>query len=131
MKDYQPIVKNLKNMALRNRNFLSTEKVKMPLLNAEKMVEYEPGITSALHSPLSPKSPVRKMFYSKYIDDNVSVKESVGSNKVRNMVFANKEERRAEKEVCKFILTKVLNQSNLTKITGITTMNDIKKEAEM
>jgi hypothetical protein len=40
LKDYQPIVKNLKNIALRNRNFLATEKVKMPLLNAEKMIEF-------------------------------------------------------------------------------------------
>ena len=39
MKEYQPIVKNLRNMALRNRNFLATEKVKMPMLNADKMID--------------------------------------------------------------------------------------------
>jgi hypothetical protein len=53
------------------------------------------------------------------------MKGSERSVKVRNMVYANKEERQTEKEVCKYILTKVLNQSNLTRITGITTMGDI------
>jgi len=44
------------------------------------------------------------------------------------MVFANKEERHQEKQVCKYIVTKVLNQSNLTRITGITTKGDIERE---
>lgn len=45
------------------------------------------------------------------------------------MVYANKQERAKEKEVCTYITTKVLNQGKLTKITGITTMKDLEKQA--
>ena len=44
--------------------------------------------------------------------------------RVRNMVYANKKEREAEKNVCSFIVSKVLNQGKLTKITGIATKDD-------
>ena len=43
------------------------------------------------------------------------------------MVYANKKERLQEKEVCSFIVSKVLNQGNLTRITGITTKSDLEK----
>ena len=75
MKLYQPIVKNLRNMALRNRNFLATEKVKMPMLNADKMIDCQIGFTSLPGSPLNPKSPVRQQYYQKYIhEDDKSVR---------------------------------------------------------
>jgi len=41
------------------------------------------------------------------------------------MVYANKRERETERDVCKYIVTKVLNQGNLTRITGITTQNEL------
>ena len=47
--------------------------------------------------------------------------------RVRNMVYANKKEREAEKSVCSFIVNKVLNQGKLTKITGIATKDDFDK----
>jgi len=47
------------------------------------------------------------------------------------MVYANKEERIEEKDVCAFILTRVLNQNNLSKITGITTKSDLEKRANL
>ena len=46
--NYQPIVKNLKNMTLRNRNLLqmsTAEKVKMPSMSAQKLHDKEPGTT--------------------------------------------------------------------------------------
>lgn len=46
--NYQPIVKNLKNMTLRNRNLLhisTAEKVKMPPMSAQKIIDKEPGTT--------------------------------------------------------------------------------------
>ena len=57
MKEDQPIVKNLRNMALRNRNLLATEKMVMPLLESEKLYERAPGMTSAPNSPQFPGSP--------------------------------------------------------------------------
>ena len=53
MKGYQPLVKNLRNIALRNRNLLPSakNKVKMPLLNCEPLYERCAGVTSAPHSP--------------------------------------------------------------------------------
>ena len=50
--------------------------------------------------------------------------------KVLNMVYANKEERRQEKQLKDFIIGKVLNTGNLTKINGITTKDDLEKQAE-
>lgn len=47
------------------------------------------------------------------------------SKRVLNMVYANKKERETENEVCKYIITKVLNQGNLTHITGITTQGEL------
>jgi len=41
------------------------------------------------------------------------------------MVYANKKERAKEKQVCSYITTKVLNQGNLTRITGIMTKQDL------
>ena len=46
------------------------------------------------------------------------------------MVHANKLERCQEKEVCKYIVEKVLNQGNLTKIVGITTQSDLEQLAK-
>ena len=47
------------------------------------------------------------------------------------MVYANKKERQAEKEVCKYIVTRVLNEGNLSRITGITTQSElIRQEVE-
>ena len=46
------------------------------------------------------------------------------------MVYANKKEREKEKSVCDYIVKKVLNRSNLTKITGITTKGDLERDAE-
>ena len=45
------------------------------------------------------------------------------------MVYANKQERNEEKRVCSYIVKRVLNQSNLTKIVGITTMDDLERQA--
>ena len=41
------------------------------------------------------------------------------------MVYANKEERRQEKQVKDYIISKVLNTGNLSKINGITTKGDL------
>ena len=130
LREYQPIVRNLKNMALRNRNFITTDKAKMPCLNAEPLSNRQPGQTAAPESPQSPKSPLRKKFFLKYIEDS-QPRPQTGkpgestSARIRNMVYANKEERAKEKEVCKYITSKVLNQGNLSKIIGITTMKDL------
>jgi hypothetical protein len=50
----------------------------------------------------------RQQFYKKYIVESnyYNSREKQG---VLNMVYANKKEREAEKEVCKYIVTKVLN----------------------
>ena len=69
----------------------------------------------------------RQQFYQKYIDVpkdkkmNEQEKTPTGGKRILNMVYANKREREEERDVCKYIVTKVLNQGNLTKITGITT----------
>ena len=59
MKEYQPIVKNLKDMALRNRNFVSNEKVKMPVMNCESLSERFPGMTKVKGTVEDPSSPRR------------------------------------------------------------------------
>lgn len=77
---------------------------------------------------------MRKQFYHKYLEEppKGSRPGSQGlGRKIRNMVYANKEERIEEKDVCAFILTRVLNQSNLSKITGITTKSDLEKRANL
>lgn len=51
LQEYQPLVKNLKNIALRNRNFIGTEKVVMPVISCEALMTREPGVTSAPYSP--------------------------------------------------------------------------------
>ena len=43
------------------------------------------------------------------------------------MVYVNKRERNTEEQVCNFILNRVLNQGNLSKITGITTQIDLQE----
>ena len=43
------------------------------------------------------------------------------------MVYVNKRERNTEEQVCNFILNRVLNQGNLSKITGITTQFDLQE----
>ena len=47
------------------------------------------------------------------------------------MVYANKKERVQEKNVCSYIVGKVLNQGNLTRITGITTKGDLERQVNM
>ena len=98
----------------------------MPVLGCEPLGERQPGYTSAYKSPQSPRSPVRQQFYHKYLDE--PGKKPAGG-RVRNMVFANKEERQQEKNVCEYITQNVLNQGKLTRITGITTMKDLKQQA--
>ena len=58
-----------------------------------------------------PHSPLRKQFYHKYlVDTDVRKPPSKGVGlKVRNMVYANKQERQQEKQVVDFIVAKVLN----------------------
>ena len=98
MTEYQPIMKNLKNIILRNRNYLNSEKYIMPCLNSERITERGVGLTSSPNSPQSPQSPHRQQFNHKYIDHQVSSKDGQQSKgttmKVLNMVYANKEERR-------------------------------------
>lgn len=105
----------------------------MPVLGCEALVTREPGVTSAPHSPQAPNSPNRQQFYQKFLDEKTqSVRPHSGSSKtyrVRNMVYANKQERTKEKEVCNYITTKVLNQGKLTRITGITTKRELEKQA--
>lgn len=105
----------------------------MPMLNAEPLAASAPGITSDRNAPMAPDSPMRKQFYHKYLDETDGNKPESCNNssttRVRNMVFANKKERTQERDVCNYIVTKVLNQGNLTKITGITTKGDLEKQA--
>ena len=79
-----------------------------------------------------PQSPLRKQFYHKYlVATNVRKPPSKGVGlKVRNMVYANKQERQQEKQVVDFIVAKVLNSKQSTKITGVTTKATIEKYAE-
>ena len=102
MNEYQPIVKNLRNMALRNRNLLATEKVMMPRLNSEKLYERAPGMTSAPFSPQTPGSPQRLQFFNEFLleekpevetDGEEDGKVEAAPTKIRNMVHANKLER--------------------------------------
>ena len=58
-----------------------------------------------------------------------AISETATTVRVRNMVFANKKERQAEKQVCQYIIKNVLNQGQLTKITGISTKKDLDREA--
>lgn len=44
------------------------------------------------------------------------------------MIYANKKERRAEQEVCKYIVNRVLNEGNLTRITGIVTQSELVRQ---
>ena len=92
MPKMQPIIKNLQNVALRNRNILSIEKSIMPHLRSDSLQSRKPGSTKEPNSPQSPQSPLRKQFYHKYlVDTDVKRPQSKGDNrKVLNMVFANK-----------------------------------------
>ena len=113
------------------------DKVKMPILNCESLSDRFPGVTSAPASPQCPQSPKRKQFYDKYLEDSGAKQKggrpqtAYGNVKVRNMVYANKKEREHEKNVCSYMVEKVLNQGNLTKITGITTKGDLERQANM
>lgn len=46
-------------MALRNRNFVQSEKVKMPIMNCESLSERFPGLTKVPGAPEDPSSPKR------------------------------------------------------------------------
>ena len=132
-------MKNLKNMALRNRNFIqmgeNQVKMQMPVMNCDSLSEQFPGLTKVPGSPSDPSSPRRQQFYDKYIlssensarnnsnsfttaaaqnNNNNYVASSNNSTersqkRVRNMVYANKKERQAEKNACSYIVSKVLN----------------------
>lgn len=90
--EYQPIIKNLQTVALRNRNFLKSSKMIMPNLRSDSLSQRKPGSTREPNSPQSPSSPLRKQFYHKYlVDTDVRKPQSIGdTKKVRNMVYANK-----------------------------------------
>ena len=132
MREYQPIVKNLKNMALRNRNLIgSVNCTQMPLFRANSLNDRQPGSTSDPGSPQCPSSPMRKQFYHKYLDEmegNKPESRAVGI-KIRNMVYAYKKEMIQEKQVVSYMINEVLNPSTRTKITGITTQQDLEKRA--
>ena len=59
MTEYQPIMKNLKNIVLRNRNYLNSEKYIMPSMNTERISLRDVGTTSSPNSAQSPHSPHR------------------------------------------------------------------------
>ena len=125
MQDYQPIVKHLKNMALRNRNLLSTQKVEMPVFESQKISTGTPGNTTMPNFLRKRSSHPRMKYFNKYLSNNDDRARTGSSKPVLNMVYANKQERQTEHEVCNYILTKVLNQGNLTRITGITTQQEL------
>ena len=65
--EYQPIVKNLKNMTLRNRNlFPMTEKMQMPAMSATKICEHAGSTRLPKDMSLSESKP-RQAFLKKYI----------------------------------------------------------------
>lgn len=96
----------------------------MPQLQAERLSTLQPGTTDGKATANSPSSPARQQFYFKYLAP-VDSPAVTGELKVRNMVVANKEERQQEKQVCNFIVQRVLNRGSLTRITGITTRKDL------
>ena len=123
MKEYQPIMKNLKNISLRNRNLISDDQMKVVTVpNSEKLNELlnDMTISTGRESPLSP---LNKQFNHTYLNEDFrNVAESRGKNIWHKTLIAeNKRERQYEKDTHNYFLNRVLNQNNLSKITGLTT----------
>ena len=96
MREYQPIVKNLKNMALRNRNLLVgvDGKLKIPVVNGKDINFFNRGVATEPVSPQCPKSPMNKQFYYKYLNETEGNKPEhrAVSRTYRNQVKAHKDE---------------------------------------
>ena len=105
-------MKNLKNISLRNRNYLNlTDKMKiLPVPNCEKMNEVLNELTVSSTSQ-SPVSPLNKQFNHTYLNESFGNQpESRGKNFWhKTMIVANKRERSYEKDVHSYFLTRVLN----------------------
>ena len=104
-------MKNLKNISLRNRNFINDNKMKVVTApHCEKMNEIlnEMTISSAADSPISP---LYKQFNHTYLNESFgNYPESRGKNIWhKTMVSANKRERHYEKDFHNFFLNRVLN----------------------
>jgi len=103
----------------------------MPVLEAQKRISIEAGSTRMPSFLKKSTSQPRQQFFKKYIKDSkvdkasITIKPRSSGKRILNMVYANKRERETERDVCKYIVTKVLNQGNLTRITGITTQNEL------
>ena len=84
MKEYQPIVKNLRRISLRNRNFHAMEKFEMPLMTD---VSHKSRVLGSVirrpESPSSPDSPTRKQFFNKYL------KEIIGNEQTSKSVHGH------------------------------------------
>ena len=97
--------------------------------NCEKMNEILNDLTISSAGE-SPKSPLNKQFNHTYLDESFgNFPESRGKNIWhKTLVCANKRERHYEKDVHNYFLNKVLNQNNLSKITGLTTKADLENQ---
>ena len=105
-------MKNLKNISLRNRNFIDDSKMKVVTVPTcgEKMNEIlnNYSISSAGESPVSP---LNKQFNHTYLNEEFgNYPESRGKNIWhKTLVCANKRERSYEKDAQNYLLNKVLN----------------------
>ena len=111
----------------------------MPTMSAKKISDVAPGSCKMPNFMSLSESKPRQAFLKKYLTATPTMSVQEGQNatidqegelepRIRNMVYANKKERIVEQEVCKYIVTRVLNEGNLSRITGITTQSELVRQ---
>ena len=127
MTSYQPLIKNLHSLSLKNRNLQKDfdRTILGPGTDKYKLYELMPGTTK------SPRIPMHLQINS-YVSSprQLSSEESPendSNSRIISFIDANKHERRQDSTVREFIVKNVLNGLNTSKIRGLTSAKDFQK----
>ena len=126
MTSYQPLIKNLHSLSLKNRHLQKdfNRTILRPGTEKYKLFELMPGVTK------SPRVPMHVAINS-YVASprSLSTESPLSDSRSKLVTFidANKEERVKETAVREFIVKNVLNGENTSKIKGLTTAKDFQK----
>jgi len=126
MTSYQPLIKNLHSLSLKNRNLRKDFKrtILPPGTEKYKLWTLFPGTTK------SPRLPMHVAINSYVASPRSLSTESLNydyNSKLVSFIDANKEERVKETAVREFIVKNVLNGENTSTIKGLTTAKDFQK----